>query len=192
MSEPVDDPRTTPAKRPAPSRPGIQPGSLEHVELLARREATRRAIHRNASQARGELERGDARQVLKVTGLMLRGKSLRTLTEPQIPLVFYRGRAYEELGETDSAMACYRALAAWDGGSHPIVKDAREYIDRGLQQLLDLLGEPTGELPSVAPPRDPRVFPRPYLTAARLIAAVGVFVFGTMCAGFILAVVAIV
>jgi hypothetical protein len=187
LSTPSDEGSPPAGRRPTPA---TRPGSLEHVELLHRREATRRAIHRNASQARGELERGEARQVLKITALMLRGKNLRTLAEPQIPLVYYRGRAFEELGEEEAAAACYRALAAWDGGSHPIVDDARDYIDLGLERLLDLLGEPTTGPAGTSPQRDPRVFPRPYLTAARLVAAVGVFVFGTLCAGVVLAFVA--
>ena len=166
--------------------------ALERQELLQRREATRRAIHRNAAQARGEFERRQYDGLVKITGLMLRGKTLKTMADPQVPLVYWRGRAFEELDDRESALACYRVLASWDGGSHPVVDDAREYIDMALQRLIELHGEPPGSLPTTTPQRDTRVFPRPLLTPGRLIGAVGCTLIGTLCAGLILAIVAMI
>ena len=164
--------------------------ALERMELVQRRETTRRAIHRNAAQARGELHRGQPRSVLKITGLLLRGKSHKTLASPQIPLLYYRGRAFEELGDLKGAVACYRAVSAWDGGAQPLVDDAKEYIERSLRRLLALLGEPAGvgEAKVTSPDRDPRAFPRPYITPARLLLALGVTFTGTICAGILLAI----
>lgn len=163
--------------------------ALERMELVQRRETTRRAIHRNAAQARGELHRGQPRRVLKVTALMLRGKSLKSLASPQIPLLYYRGRAFEELGDRDGAVACYRAVSAWDGGAQPLVEDAKEYIERSLRRLIALLGEaPSAGARITSPDRDPRAFPRPYLTPARLIIAMGVTFLSTICAGTLLAI----
>lgn len=161
--------------------------ALEARELEERREATRRAIQRNASQARGELERGNPDAVVKITGLMLRGKSLRSLAAPQIPLVYFRGRAYEELEDRESALACYRSVAAWDGGSFPLVDDAKVFVDRSVERLISLHGKPPETLPDRAPDRDPRVFPRPYLTAGRLIGAVVTTFVMVICAGILLA-----
>lgn len=166
-------------------------GTLERAELAQRREATQRSIQRNASQARGELERGQPAEVIRITGLMLRGRDIRTMSEPQVPLVYYRGRAYEELGDEESALACYRVLAAWDGGAHPVVEDAREYIERGLERLLTLLGEPTSadDAPRLVPPeRDRRVFPAPVLTVPRIFMAVGCTVLMTIAALILLAI----
>jgi len=171
-------------------QPELRP--LERQELLQRRESTRRAIHRNAAQARGEFERRQYDGLLKITGLMLRGKTLKTMADPQVPLVYWRGRAFEELGDRESALACYRVLASWDGGSHPVVDDARKYIDKALQRLVELHGEPPSSRPDIPPQRDTRVFPRPFLTPARLIGAVGCTLVGTICAGVILAVVAMI
>jgi len=163
--------------------------ALERMELVQRRETTRRAIHRNAAQARGELHRGKPRSVLKITGLMLRGQSLKTLASPQIPLLYYRGRAFEELGDSDGAVACYRAISAWDGGAQPLVDDAKEYIERSLRRLIALLGEVPGTHARItSPDRDSRAFPRPYLTPVRLIVAMGVTFLGTICAGILLAI----
>jgi len=166
--------------------------ALERQELLQRREATRRAIHRNAAQARGEFERRQFEGLIRITGLMLRGKTLKTMADPQVPLVYWRGRAFEELGEQEDALACYRVLASWDGGSHPLVDDARGYIDKAVQRLIELHGEPPGSRPAVPPHRDSRVFPRPILTPGRLIAAVGCTLVGTLCAAAILAVLALI
>ena len=88
---------TPPGPSPRRSRPAPRTPALERLEFLERKEATRRSIQRNASQARGELERGNPEEVIRITGLMLRGKNLRTLVSPQIPLVYYRGRAFEAL-----------------------------------------------------------------------------------------------
>ncbi len=173
-----------------PPRPVAPPPApaLERQELAERKEATRRAIQRNASQARGELERGHPDEVIRITGLMLRGKSLRTLATPQIPLVYYRGRAYEALDEPESARACYRTVAAWDGGSMPLVEDAKPFIDRSLDRLLALHEGPPGANPRVSPSRDPRVFPRPYLTAGRLIAAIALTGLMLVCSAILLAI----
>lgn len=169
----MDDRRPPPPPRPRPAAPPpAHTPALERQELLERKEATRRAIQRNASQARGELERGHPDEVIRITGLMLRGKSLRTLATPQIPLVYFRGRAFEALDEPGAARACYRAVAAWDGGSMPLVEDAKPFIDRALNRLLALHEGPPGAVPKTPPARDPRVFPRPYITAGRLIAAI--------------------
>lgn len=165
--------------------------TLERRELAARKEATRRAVQRNASQARGVLEQGDPRKVIEITGLMLRGRNLRTMADPQVPLVYYRGMAYEELGDNAAAAACYRVLAAWNGGPHPIVDDAHRFIDLGVARLVALLGQPPseGDLPATPPENDPRVFPRPLLTAGRLLAAVAATFLLTVCAGIVLAVI---
>ena len=163
--------------------------ALERMELVQRRETTRRAIHRNAAQARGELHRGDPRRVLKITGLMLRGKSLKTMAAPQVPLLYYRGRAFEEVGDHAGALSCYRAVAAWDGGAQPLVEDAKEYIDRSMERLIALIGTPSetgGRV--VSPQKDPRAFPRPYLTPVRLILAMSLAFMGTLCAGILLAI----
>ncbi len=161
--------------------------ALERREFLERKEATRRSIQRNASQARGELERGNPDEVIRITGLMLRGKNLRTLVAPQIPLVYYRGRAFEELGDREAARACFRAVAAWDGGPIQLVDDARPFIDRAVQRLLALHDTPPGGPASVAPQRDKRVFPAPYLTAGRLIGAFVVTFLLLLCASSLLA-----
>ena len=166
--------------------------ALERQDLLQRRESTCRAIHRNDAQGRGEFRRGEYRRLIQITGLMLRGKSLKSMADPQVPLVYWRGRAFEELGEQASAMACYRALAAWDGGSHPVVDDARPFIDKGLDRLMAIMDEPPDSTPAVSPERDPRVFPRPILTAGRLVLAAAITMFGTLCAGLILAIVAMI
>ncbi len=166
--------------------------ALEREERARRREATRRSIQRNASQARGELERGNPDEVLRITAIMLRGRDIRTMSEPQVPLVYYRGRAFEALGDTESAMACYRVLAAWDGGAHPVVDDARGYIDEGLQRLIALTGEPPGEdaprRAAIPPERDRRVFPAPVLTVARIILAVVATMAMTVVAAILLAI----
>ena len=182
----------TDSKPPAPTEGTLknpEMRALERMELVNRRETTRRAIHRNAAQARGELHRGQPRRVLKITGLLLRGKSLKTLASPQIPLLYYRGRAYEELGNREGAVACYRAVSAWDGGAPPLVAAAKEYIERSQRRLIGLLGEPTDATARItSPDRDPRAFPRPYITPARLILALGVTFVGTICAGTLLAI----
>jgi len=176
---------------PRPSRRLERP-ALERRERAERREATQRSIQRNASQARGELERGNHAEVIRITGVMLRGRDIRSMTEPQVPLVYYRGRAYEAQGDEEAAKACYRVLAAWDGGAHPLVDDAREYIDLGLERLLAISGEPPteGHQPGVTPPeRDRRVFPPPYLTVLRLIVAVAATMFLTVAVLIVIAIV---
>ncbi len=118
---------------------------------------------------------------------MLRGKNLRTLVSPQIPLVYYRGRAFEALKRTEEALACFRAVAAWDGGSNQLVNDARPFIDRAVQRLVALHGQPPSGPADIAPQRDLRVFPRPYLTAGRLIGAFVVTFLLLICSAILLA-----
>lgn len=148
--------------------------TLEQRELLERREATHRAIQRNVSQAGAELHRGKPSRVIEITDLMLRGRTLRTMTAPQVPLVYYRGRAFEELGQADKAIACFRVLAAWDGGSHPLVDDANVYIDKSLERLIKLVGTPPadGSSGDIPPERDTRVFPKARLGPGLLIGSV--------------------
>ncbi len=179
-----------PGRPLAPARPPgpVAAPALERLELAERKESTRRAIQRNASQARGELERGHPDEVVRITSLMLRGKSLRTLAAPQIPLVYYRGRAFEALEKKESALACYRAIAAWDGGAIPLVDDAKPFIDRSLDRLLALHEVPPEGLPNQPPARDPRVFPRAYLTAGRLIAAAALTLVMLICSAILLAI----
>ncbi len=155
-----------------PSPP--QPQTLEQRELLERREATHRAIQRNVAQAGAELRRGKPSRVIEITDLMLRGRTLRTMTAPQVPLVYFRGRAFEELGQAEEAIACFRVLAAWNGGSHPLVDDAHIYIDKSLERLVALVGTPPedGISGTIPPERDTRVFPKARLGPGLLIAAV--------------------
>ena len=73
------------------------------------------------------------------------------------------------------------------GIAFQLVDDARPFIDRAVQRLLALHDTPPGGPASVAPQRDKRVFPAPYLTAGRLIGAFVVTFLLLLCASSLLA-----
>ncbi len=145
---------------------------LEKQERLRRRAAISRAVQRNESQARGAFERGQMEHVLQVTSLMLRGQTLRYLTPDQVPLVYWRGRAFEAMERLPEAAACYRALSAWNGGAHDLGGDAMPYVDRAMSRLLALPPEQWSDgAPDVTPATDRRVFPPSRFGPATIIGA---------------------